>query len=778
MKTKLKVPTAKGDLNYFPMVMSHGTTDQFFRPTVPYCYELIAGSRQKIKMGNLRRVDPMVVPPMSMINFNTRFYKVPIIDIIPYYNEWKGVTPYAYRYNKTSDGISSVIPNKLPQLYSGTILEMMLNRVSRITTDNDYDNKSDDEKTLSQYTFEIHLFNNPWSSALTQAQNIVNIKQAFRDAEFYVNGNITSFYNQYLEEIYDQITDYISYVHDNTDSVNDEYVTTKSEYEVIELLYNEWHDGVDKIDKIAYDFAENLETIFKSGFKINLTHLEERGHEGYYDKEVYGNTKEWRAMEHEADISVPEVVYQGYGNIVNGGRFFRYTERGRVAFKILKQLGYDFDALHLGTSKGTPFGAQKLLAFLKVIMDYYENSAFIDNTERLAKLNSLLHIDVESYELTPDDLDLIMDLALYMTYERDYFTTGMVSPITGNNFVTNQEEITLNDPTSINKISTDSFDVIDGTPSLVSNADFNDGGITSTGIKLLKRLTDYLHRHQISGGRFVDRILAEFGVSVDNDQARRTSYIDTVHSTMNISPVLNTTSDQLGDFAGYGTSDNSQNNNIIEVTCEQDSIIIAIDTISPEIMYSQGYNRQNRHIRKFDMVTPDFDGITPGIIEQGEIMMIKDGCNYNYGYAAGAGTVNYASPHEKTFSYTSKYMENKTMIPILTGDFIVPSVNLEIQSYMTDRKFNPKSFLTGEQAGKISITQSRAFSAVYDQEQYSRIFYYTTPEYKLDGKTDYIKSIFRFEVEMWSPMATPFDNYQFDRNGTPINMEVGGQTMF
>ena len=118
------------------------------------------------------------------------------------------------------------------------------------------------------------------------------------------------------------------------------------------------------------------------------------------------------------------------------------------------------------------------------------------------------------------------------------------------------------------------------------------------------------------------------------------------------------------------------------------------------------------------------------------------------------------------------------MVPILTGAFIIPSVNLEIQSYMTDRKFNPASFRTGDQNGKISITQSRAFSAVYDQGQYSRIFYYTTPEYKLDGKTDYIKSIYRFEVEMWSPQASPFDNYQFDRNGKPINMEVGGQTMF
>lgn len=633
---KVDVKTAQSDLNTFDFEFAHGTTEKFYEPNVPLIMEVRKGVSMELEMAAMRRVDPMPLPPMSLVRFNTRYYYVPMIDICPYYNDLDNRTPYAFRYGQATAQKSSFIPDKTPVI------------------------KTKDIKLL--------LFNG------------INVQWSL------VNNVLTP-----------------------------NYAVNKNRY--VEIITD--------ADQIA-----NKD----------------------YDLHIYA----------EPVIS---------GNTYTGDLYFKYTDVGRLAYKILKQLGYDFAVTRIdkfnsqvydyNNAQSDEFSALPLLAYVKVYLNFYESAQYINNTDRLSRLNSLLHIDVEHYSLTDVDLDLIVDLFTYVTYELDYFTTSFVNPANGNNFLENLENITIKDNTTLGDIEINTNDGYQGTPVVVNTND--EAKYSQNSLNLLKRLSNYLKRHQIAGGRMVDRALVEYGISIDNSYSRRSSYIDTISSVLNITPVLNTTSEQLGEYAGFGSSSTDMKNNKIKINVpEQDGYIIGIDTIIPEMFYSQGYNRQNRHITKFDFVaSTDFDAVGVQAIEQGEILMTKDGMNYH----------NNQNPSSLTFGFKPRGAEYKERVSYLTGDFICNSINRDIDSYFTDRRFDEKYYLDTD--NRINITTSRAFVSSYDKKQFARIFYANIQN------TDYIKSIFRFKIHLVAPYQSLYEEYKLidSPSNKHVKMNVGGRQM-
>jgi len=637
-ETKVKVKTAKSEMNHFQYEFGHGTTNKFFEPTVPLIMELTKESTYKINMAAMRRIDPMPLPPMSMVKFNTRFFFVPMVDICPYFNDFEEMTPYSYQYGKNIGQRATSIPVKVPTIKSSTLVRLFLGHITK-------------------YVGDV----------------IVN------------NGCISSY----------------------------DYKTTP-----------------------------------------NLADLP-----SHYDYRLY---------------------YKNSNNQTLGQIVFSLSKKGRTYMKLLKQLGYDFDLTRMyikekanGSTEDSltmtsgfadiEFSALPLLAYLKVMLNYYQSSAFVNNTTRLADLNALCHIDVPEYVLTLDDLEKIVELSTYMTYENDYFTTNFVNTIAGNEFVNNGIGIEINDIT-VDNLNSASADITnhDGTPTFKPHVDGAD--ISDTGIKLLRRLTNFMKRHQIAGGRMVDRMLAEFGVSLSDGYSRRTSYIDSITSVMNITPVLNTTSEQLGDYAGFGTSSvDGKNTTLIVKTKENSGFLIAIDTICPEIFYSQGYSRINRHITKFDFLTPDFDAVSVQGTEVGELYCTKQGI-YDY-QGSNASDVR--------FGNKPRYAEYKERVSYLTGDYNYDSINADVDGYFTDRRFsvNMSQYLNSND--EIELFMSHDFVSTMDRKQYARIFYSNKND------TDYIKSIFRFYIDSVAPMKPLYDEFKIDDEygHQEVKTSVGGQTM-
>ena len=629
---KVSTKTAQSELNRFHFEFPHGTSGKFYEPGVAAILEVRKGSKMTLRMASLRRIDPMPLPPMSIVRFNTRFFYVPMIDICPYFNDMDARTPYAFRYGQATSQFNSEIPLKVPQVQTKDIKLLLFNDL------------------------QIEMINDGgWR---------VNV----------VTGN-----NNYVTAV-----------------------------------------GTDSDIPNRYDI------------RVRVT---QSGHTGYV--------------------------------------YFDYTQRGRNFYKLLKQCGLDFavtnadyfdEGYKYNSAQSDTLSALPLLAFVKVYLNYYEASQYINNTQRLARLNSLLHIDKPDYKLDQIDLDLICDLTTYLVYDNDYFTSSFVNPANGNEFINNLEQIKIDDVTTVDEVFSNGVTTASssqGTPVLKTLDE--KAYISDNGLNLLKRLTNYLRRHQVAGGRMVDRILAEYGVSIENSYSRRSSYIDTISAVMNITPVINTTSEQLGDYAGFGSASNNMNNNAIQINVpDEDGFIIAIDTAIPEVMYSQGYRRLARHITKFDFVAgTDFDAIGTQAIEQGEVLMTKQGINYH----------NDTSPSALTFGFVPRGAEYKMQHGYLTGDFLCNSVNVDRDAYFTDRRFNEINHLDAN--NKINITTGRSFVSSYDSHQYERIFYSNKRH------TDYINTIFRFEIDMVAPFKSIYDEYRLDdlSGNKEVKMEVGGQQL-
>lgn len=441
---------------------------------------------------------------------------------------------------------------------------------------------------------------------------------------------------------------------------------------------------------------------------------------------------------------------------------YKLTKKGRYAYKVLKQLGYDFET-QFNQQTDYEMNGLPLLAFGKIICDYYFNPMWYDynsDVETVIGFISSTNTNNDTANrISLKVLESIIKLGLAITYEKDIFTTAWTNP--NGSIVNSSIQPTITAKVNDNSITGGADQVrndVYNTAVLNNSSNNNLKGITKLGLSLLAGFQNFLSRHQIAGSRYVDRILAEYGINVNNSYSHRTSKIDEVTSIVTIQPVFNQSDTLTGDYAGYGQSASDQKDNIINIDVPDiDGIVIAIDTLIPEVYYGYGLDMNNMHVNRFDFYTPEFDALGTQAIPQICIRAIHD-VNYN------AGNSQFTLP----FGFTPRYSEYKQKTNKVSGDFINPSVNLDIDGYTTVRKFKLDDWTDAN--NKTLFVQSPEFNDTYDSEQYTRIFYTNT------AKTDYVKSVFAYDVLLKTPMKQIFDYYEFnDGSGQEFNMSINGE---
>ena len=489
------------------------------------------------------------------------------------------------------------------------------------------------------------------------------------------------------------------------------------------------YDGLKEINKLGVVKNTDIQTLFTHRFAVE-------GSDFNYANQVPSNS----AYDFATYTSPNRTCW-------------RFTTKGRIAYKLLKQLGYDFRAQTV-VNNTDEFSSLPLIAFAKVVFDHFINPQFINNSTRYATIRQLFNSQ-KVQNLTYVELDLIMDLSRFLCYGHDYFVDSFVNP-NGPNYQETFNAIEMLDNTGTENYVTSDGPGHDGTATY-NNQDDELNFITKHGIDLLKGLQNWLTRNQLAGGRFIDRLLVQFGYKPTDIDARISSYIDKYTQNVKIQPVLNNSNNGLGDYAGYGQAaeEQQETNTIIINTDNNPGYIIAIDTIVPDIFYSSGVLRQNMHITPFDFYTPEFDCLGTQAIAQAEILMNKDEY-YNQN----------DKPTNKVFGYTPRYSEYKQRYSRVTGDYIIKSVNTDLEAYVTDRKFNPADWITSGQT--YNITQSKEFAFAYDREQYNRIFYIR------ENITDPVYSVFAFDIYLEAPMKTKYDYYQFEHDDNSVNIEING----
>jgi len=165
------------------------------------------------------------------------------------------------------------------------------------------------------------------------------------------------------------------------------------------------------------------------------------------------------------------------------------------------------------------------------------------------------------------------------------------------------------------------------------------------------RLQEWLEKNARGGTRYIENILAHFGVKSSDARLQRPEYITGVKSPVVVSEVLQTGQSDTtpqGNLAGHGISVSSGRTG--SYYCEEHGYIIGIMSVMPKTAYQQGIPRTFLKNDSLDYFWPSFAHIGEQEVQVQEL------------YA-------YTNNNQDTFGYVPRYAEYKYMPSRVAGDF-------------------------------------------------------------------------------------------------------------
>lgn len=434
---------------------------------------------------------------------------------------------------------------------------------------------------------------------------------------------------------------------------------------------------------------------------------------------------------------------------------FNFTPDGRQVFKVLTALGYRFQWTKVSGVSQT-FNALPILCFLRAYLDYYWPYQYRDLPEYKV-LETLLRYDTE-HTYTTADLRHILDVVPFVCYANDYFTAAFDNP-TGPR-MGDTSPVAVDDresaPFTANQIGTYAYsDSAHSAAVIASDLEEGNSGvnaISQNSLNWLRRITDYLRRHQLAGSRAIDRFLARYGVKPSNVAMDRAYRIGSATVPMTVLDQMSTasTSDaHLGDYAGKGYIMDIDDN-LPNFSYKSDSdfgMFFIVGSLIPSIGYVQGNDRHNIELSRLDFFNPEYDALGCQAIDSSELYQPLDGTEMTGAKVFG-----------NIFGFIPRDAHRKVAKDWLTGDYILGSHNQSgdvSPAWHLNRLFSPESF---DAATPDEISHSPNFIFGEDASQYDRVFYNGT------NSADHFYADFYFKVTSKAPMKRLFDFVDFDED--------------
>lgn len=227
--------------------------------------------------------------------------------------------------------------------------------------------------------------------------------------------------------------------------------------------------------------------------------------------------------------------------------------------------------------------------------------------------------------------------------------------------------------------------------------------ITITDLRRASKLQRWLELNATGGSRYIEQILAHFGVKSSDSRLQRPEYLGGGRSPILIDDVIQTSATGSGDTplstqAGRAIGLNS--GFAFKRFFEEHGILLGLCAIVPKPTYQQGMPRMFTRMDKYDYFWPEFERIGEQSITKGELV-------YNYGQLAKSiDDVR----NDQTFGYAPRYSEYKYIPSSVHGAMrdslsfwhsgrifnSVPNLNysfVEISPHSMDRNFAVESDL-------------------------------------------------------------------------------------
>jgi len=188
------------------------------------------------------------------------------------------------------------------------------------------------------------------------------------------------------------------------------------------------------------------------------------------------------------------------------------------------------------------------------------------------------------------------------------------------------------------------------------------------------RLQEWLERNARGGTRYIESILAHFGVKSSDARLQRPEYLGGSKGKMVISEVLSTaeTTAPVGQMAGHGISVSGGNE--FQYNVEEHGWIIGLISVTPDTAYQQGLHRSLDKFDRLDYYWPTFANIGEQEVKAKEIYASSEFGDSVFGYVPRYAEYKYMNSRVAGEMKTSLDYWHLGRIfaeePNLNGDFI------------------------------------------------------------------------------------------------------------
>lgn len=449
-----------------------------------------------------------------------------------------------------------------------------------------------------------------------------------------------------------------------------------------------------------------------------------------------------------------------------------FTILGKFAYQILCSLGYKVDFTnpysHLTQGVNYPVSALKLLCLARIYCDYYFNPMYTDRTEYQNCMQIFTDNSTNNGQLTQSQIGSIFGMLHYTFYQDDYFTTAFDNPVgpvnSGEGYNISILDNTKDGRRSVVTMYSNNTPQIQGTDINGNITNEQPNNLTEYIQNALRKLTNYFRRNAFVGGRASARHLAEFGIQLNNEQNNRSVYVDGYDFDIMFSDIMSnadTNGAALGAYAGKGIGQGEKGG--MTYFNNEFGYYMEVYHISPRVGYYQGMTKDTFQLNLFDFYHGDMDNLGMDAVRQAELAMpLKNPIDVN-----NNPSFVWSDLTQKVFGFQPRYLgEYKNKHDMLTGDFLLDSVNTGMDAWHLMRVINPLGYvhsLTKE----IDMVHSYNFTRSRNPEQWSRIF--------ATNKIDNFIINHQYWYEISAPMKSAYDMLDFEDYNKRITMNLEGR---
>lgn len=383
-------------------------------------------------------------------------------------------------------------------------------------------------------------------------------------------------------------------------------------------------------------------------------------------------------------------LYYSHGNFHSSGQTgdllltIKLNNSGKLLRKIFMGLGYQIANV---PSSAKPVSMLPLFAYYRSYFDTFAPKRFIKYDQTFfgrvmtvventgLSLQDVLFTDNGFAEGSPlpgfiDDL-----LACFYTEDTDYYSSQILGLVNDYGADLKQPYLAVGGDGNI-RDSELSSDVSKGAePSI----DFSSDSVAHTQSQqnILARLTNFVNRRSLVGGKIADLLESVFGIPKKDVFDDDNPYIGSNVVDVDFSDVFSTaeTSEaSLGEYAGKALGIGSSD--YLSVDCSSPGVVLVFSTVIPRTQKVQGVNPNLFHVRPSDYYNPHFDGLT-----------LLPTSIYSLYCIDGPSARGVSSP-VSSFGNQSVFAEYKTKTQgILNGDLSLLSTKSSYDSFTLDQVF-------------------------------------------------------------------------------------------